>query len=47
MKKQTLLRRFGAALMALVMLLSLTACGGSTFDASSYVSAYLKANGHR
>lgn len=44
MKKQNLLRSFGAALLAVVMLLSLAACGEeSTFDASGYVSAYLKA----
>lgn len=40
-----LLRSLCAVLMMAAMLLSLAACGGSsTFDASGYVSAYLKAN---
>lgn len=40
-----LLRSLCAVLMMVAMLLSLAACGGSsTFDASGYVSAYLKAN---
>lgn len=46
MKKQNryLLRSLCAVLMMAAMLLSLAACGSSTFDASGYVSAYLKAN---
>jgi len=41
--KHNLLRRMGAILMTVAMVLSLVACGKTTFDASGYVTAYLKA----
>ena len=41
-QRNTALRRVGAALLAVVMLLSLAACGKEKFDASGYVDAALK-----
>ena len=38
-KNATRLRSLAALLLALAMVLSLSACGGSSFDASGYVDA--------